>query len=118
MAGMDTNACDYTSCPIQTSNRQTYIYTLLLAKKFPVVSDVHRNCERISCLQFLVYSIFYVIHTHIHTNIHKKKKRKKIKCSIDVIAMSLECFLSVLFVQLIFMYCFYTGYVHSQMGLT
>lgn len=36
MAGMNTNACDHTSCPIQTSNRKTYIYNLLLAKKFPV----------------------------------------------------------------------------------
>lgn len=41
LAGMNTNACEYTSCPIQTSNRQTYAYTLPLAKKFPVVSESH-----------------------------------------------------------------------------
>lgn len=40
LAGMNTNACEYTSCPIQTSNRQTYAYTLPLAKKFPVVSEL------------------------------------------------------------------------------
>lgn len=42
LAGMNTNACDYTNCPIQTSNRQAYAYTLPLAKKFPVVSDAHK----------------------------------------------------------------------------
>lgn len=39
MAGMNTNACEHTSCPIHSSARQTYNYTLQLAKKFPVVSD-------------------------------------------------------------------------------
>jgi len=36
LAGMDTDACEYTACPIQSSARQTYAYTLPLAKKFPV----------------------------------------------------------------------------------
>lgn len=38
LAGMNTNACDYTSCPIQASDKKTYNYTLPLQKKFPVVS--------------------------------------------------------------------------------
>lgn len=38
MPGMNTNACGYTACPIQSSTRQTYSYTLPLAKKFPPVS--------------------------------------------------------------------------------
>ncbi|XP_031623701.1 MD-2-related lipid-recognition protein-like [Contarinia nasturtii] len=36
MAGMDTNACNHTACPIQSGHRHTYRYTLPLAKKFPV----------------------------------------------------------------------------------
>lgn len=39
MAGMNTNACEHTICPVHSSARQTYNYTLQLAKKFPVVSD-------------------------------------------------------------------------------
>lgn len=45
LAGMNTNACEYTSCPIQTSNRQTYAYTLPLAKKFPVVSELRASAR-------------------------------------------------------------------------
>lgn len=33
--GMNTQACQHTSCPIVTSTRQTYAYTLDVAKKFP-----------------------------------------------------------------------------------
>lgn len=46
LAGMNTNACEHTSCPIQPSNRQTYVYTLPLAKKFPVVSEPREQNER------------------------------------------------------------------------
>lgn len=35
--GMNTNACQFTSCPIRASRKQSYTYTLPLAKKFPVV---------------------------------------------------------------------------------
>lgn len=35
--GMNTNACQFTSCPIRASHKQSYTYTLPLAKKFPVV---------------------------------------------------------------------------------
>lgn len=31
------NACQFTSCPIRASTKQSYTYTLPLAKKFPVV---------------------------------------------------------------------------------
>lgn len=34
---MNTNACEFTTCPIVQSERKTYRYTLALAKKFPVV---------------------------------------------------------------------------------
>lgn len=36
---MNTNACEFTTCPIVQSERKTYRYTLALAKKFPVVSS-------------------------------------------------------------------------------
>lgn len=35
--GMNTNACQFTTCPIRPSTKHTYTYTLPLAKKFPVV---------------------------------------------------------------------------------
>lgn len=38
MAGMNTNACENTPCPIPNAVKQTYAYTLPLSKKFPVVS--------------------------------------------------------------------------------
>lgn len=43
--GMNTNACQFTTCPIRASTKQSYTYTLPLAKKFPVVciSLSHRN---------------------------------------------------------------------------
>lgn len=34
---MNTAACEHTTCPIQSSVRQKYSYSLPLAKKFPVV---------------------------------------------------------------------------------
>lgn len=41
LAGMDTDGCHHTACPISANgNRATYSYTLPLAKKFPVVSFV------------------------------------------------------------------------------
>ncbi|KAJ9589646.1 hypothetical protein L9F63_017135 [Diploptera punctata] len=35
-AGMNTNACNYTTCPVQANQRQTYLYQLQIQKKFPV----------------------------------------------------------------------------------
>lgn len=35
-AGMNTNGCDHTSCPLNKDAKQTYVYTLETAKKFPV----------------------------------------------------------------------------------
>jgi hypothetical protein len=37
--GMNSNACQFMSCPVQAGNRQTYEYRLSISKKFPVVSD-------------------------------------------------------------------------------
>lgn len=38
LPGMNTQGCSFTSCPIRDGVRQTYRFTLQLAKKFPVVS--------------------------------------------------------------------------------
>jgi Niemann-Pick C2 protein len=37
--GMNSNACTFTTCPIQADERQTYTYQLHISKKFPVVSE-------------------------------------------------------------------------------
>ncbi|KDR10612.1 hypothetical protein L798_15140, partial [Zootermopsis nevadensis] len=34
--GMNSDACSFTTCPIQAGNRQTYEYQLSVSKKFPV----------------------------------------------------------------------------------
>ncbi|XP_069671479.1 MD-2-related lipid-recognition protein-like [Periplaneta americana] len=34
--GMDTNACNFTTCPLAAGTRQTYDYQLSISKKFPV----------------------------------------------------------------------------------
>jgi len=36
--GMTTDACNFVTCPIEADKRQTYVYQLNIAKKFPVVS--------------------------------------------------------------------------------
>lgn len=36
-AGMNTNACEHTACPLNKNAKQTYTYTLDTAKKFPAV---------------------------------------------------------------------------------
>jgi hypothetical protein len=36
--GMNSDACTFTTCPIQADSRQTYEYQLSISKKFPVVS--------------------------------------------------------------------------------
>lgn len=38
--GMNTEACQHTVCPINQSSRQTYTYTLNVAKKFPAVTII------------------------------------------------------------------------------
>lgn len=73
LAGMNTNACEYTSCPIQASDKKTYNYTLPLQKKFPVVSicphDVYfvEGCQNVT----RAYMPFFFLPTdvHIHTTI-------------------------------------------------
>ncbi|PSN35232.1 hypothetical protein C0J52_15517 [Blattella germanica] len=34
--GMNTDACSYTTCPVQANQRQTYDYQLSISRKFPV----------------------------------------------------------------------------------
>lgn len=46
MPGMDTNACSNTACPIQSSTRQTYSYSLAIPKKFPPVSKIKRKISQ------------------------------------------------------------------------
>lgn len=36
--GMNSDACTFTTCPIQPDRRQTYEYQLSISKRFPVVS--------------------------------------------------------------------------------
>jgi hypothetical protein len=36
--GMNSDACTFTTCPIQADSRQTYEYQLSISRKFPVVS--------------------------------------------------------------------------------
>ncbi|XP_034249668.1 MD-2-related lipid-recognition protein-like [Thrips palmi] len=36
LLGMDTNACNYTSCPIKANQKQTYDYKLEISNFFPV----------------------------------------------------------------------------------
>lgn len=38
LLGMDTNACNYTTCPIKANQKQTYDYKLEISSYFPVVS--------------------------------------------------------------------------------
>lgn len=52
------NACQFTSCPIRASTKQSYTYTLPLAKKFPVVCSTSTlsPCLFLSLLLFLLTS--------------------------------------------------------------
>lgn len=36
-AGMNTNACDHTTCPITKDTRKTYSYVFATSKKYPAV---------------------------------------------------------------------------------
>ena len=36
LLGMDTNACNYTSCPLKANEKQTYTYNLEISNFFPV----------------------------------------------------------------------------------
>lgn len=35
LAGMETNACEFTQCPIVSGRSQSYSYNLLLSRSFP-----------------------------------------------------------------------------------
>ncbi|XP_055384636.1 MD-2-related lipid-recognition protein-like [Condylostylus longicornis] len=36
LTGMDTDACKHTACPVVKGTKQTYKYSLQIAKKFPI----------------------------------------------------------------------------------
>lgn len=58
LIGMNTVGCEFTTCPVQSGIKQTYNYTLPLARKFPVVC-IYSNVFEIGSMHSMINCILY-----------------------------------------------------------
>lgn len=57
LAGMDTNACNFMTCPVEKNVKTTYNFNLEISKKFPTVNFMQNNFKL--SFHFIIYLFIY-----------------------------------------------------------